>query len=224
MSVYDHPSWLSESPDDPTHAVVHVTVSPLIIPISTCDPVAAAAELKALMHVTIDGKKHEVIWKWDPQDPVDGCAESYTLIAVEDPVTFPKKHANLIALTDATWKTLGKEYRKAIRGVRGHHRPALIGCICVNIFCLVLVCLFNPILLLVYIVSLMPMTCLILSCYQNASIVGPAMKAFVVDSNKVLNGTPIFMHRVDKHVGLTQGKNNSDYVFLFVKRRGPNNV
>jgi len=220
---FEEPSWLSDAHDEPTPILVHMTISP-IVPVITYDPAAAAAELNDLMNIKVDGKKHQVAWKWDPQDPVDSCIESYTLVSVEDAVAFPKKPPALAALTETTWTGVGKEYRKAIRGVRGHNRPALIGCICVNILCLVLVCLFNPILLLVYIVSLMPVTCLILSCYQNASIVGPAMKAFVVECNKVLNGTPIFMVRVDKHVGLTQGKNDSDYVFLFVCRRGPNNV
>ena len=234
MMVYNHqptqpapyimpiePSWMTDP--GPTPVVINMTISP-IVPVITYDPTAAAAELNDLMNIKVDGKKHQVAWKWDPQDPVDSCIESYTLVSVEDAVAFPAKPPVLASIAETTWKDVGKEYRKAIRGVRGHNRPALIGCICVNIFCLVLLCLFNPILLLIYMVSLMPMTCLILSCYQNASIVGPTMKAFVVECNKVLKGTPIFMVRVDKHVGLTQGKNDSDYVFLFVCHRGHNNV
>jgi len=220
---FEEPSWLSDAHDEPTPVVVHMTISP-IVPVITYDPAAAAAELNDLMNIKVDGKKHQVAWKWDPEDPVDGCAESYTPVAVEDAVTFPKKPPALAVLADTTWKDVGKEYRKAIRGVRSHNRPALIGCIVANIFCMALLCFFSPILLLVYIFSVMPMTCLILSCYQNGSMVGPAMKAFVVECNKVLNGTPVFMVRVDRHVGLTQGKNNSDYVFLFVCHRGSNNV
>ena len=224
MPIEKPPSWFSDCHDDPSPPVVHITVSSVLHPTPTYNPAAAAAELNALMNIKIDGKKHNVAWKWDPQDPVDSCIESYTLVSVEDAVTFPKKPPALAVLAEKTWKDVGKEYRKAIRDVRGHNRPAVIGCICVNIFCLVLICLLKPILLLVYIFALLPMTCLTLTCYQNASIIGPSMKAFVVECNKVLNGTPIFMVRVDKHVGLTQGKNNSDYVFLFVCRHGPNNV
>lgn len=219
----EEPSWLTGPDPEPIHAVVHVTISP-IVPVITYDPAAAAAELKDLMNINIDGKKHSVAWRWDPHDPADGCVESYTFVSVEDAVTFPNKPSELAVLAETTWKNVGKEYRKAIRGVRSHNHPALIGCICVNILCIFLICLLNSILLLVYMFSLMPASCVLLSCYQNGSIVGPAMKAFVVECNKVLNGTPVFMVRVDKHVGLTQGKNDSDYVFLFVCHRGSNNV
>lgn len=223
MPIEREPSWLTSDHDPPTNVVIHTIVSP-IVPVITHDPAAVAAELNDLMNIKIDGKKHQVAWKWDPKDPVDGCAESYTFVSVDSTITFPTKPSALAMLTDKTWKGVGKEYRKTIRGVRKDVHPALFVCIGVNILCIVLTCLLNPILLLVYMFSIMPATCIVLSCYENSSIVGPSIKEFVVNCNKVLNGTPILMVRVDRHVGLTQGRNESDYVFLFVCRHGPNNV
>ena len=223
MPIEREPCWLSNDPVPATNVVVHTIVSP-VVPVITYDPAAAAAELNALMNIKIDGKKHQVAWKWDPKDPVDGCAESYTFKSVDDDVTFPAKPPALAMLAEKTWKGIGKEYRQTIRGVRKRVHPALIGCIGWNIFCIILLCVFNLVLALIYLFTVMPATCLILSCYENSSIVGPAMKEFVVNCNKVLHGTPIFMVRVDKHVGLTQGSNDSDYVFLFVCRRGANKV